>query len=134
GFLSASGMSIMKSTWALAAAVLLGTFAPGRTGESPETQIDFIRKLRAKGYGDLALERIEILQKQGDAALAPLLILESARTRMAQARDKPADQRLAMIDLARNELQGFVGKHAGKPEGVQAQVELARLTTIHGQA
>ncbi len=55
--------------------------------ESPDMELEFIRRLRGKGYNDFALERIERLKKLGNPALAGVLQLEQARTMLALARE-----------------------------------------------
>ncbi len=51
--------------------------------EAPDMQLEFIRRLRGKGYYDLALEQIERLK--ADANLAGPLELERVRTMLAIA-------------------------------------------------
>jgi hypothetical protein len=97
-------------------------------------QLDFVRKLRDKGYTDLALEYLEAWQKKAPPEMKAILPMEMARTRIALARDKPPDQRIALIKAARGELETFVKSYADKPEGVQARLELARLDTQEGKA
>lgn len=102
--------------------------------EAPERELDFVRKMRDKGYHDLALEYLQKLQKQGSPALKKYLPLEMARTRVALARNKEPEQRLGLFKAARAELSEFVKANPTGPEGVQARLDLARLVTLEGKA
>src|SRR5687767_3689035 len=84
--------------------------------EPPEAQLEFIRNLRAKGYGDFALEYIEKLKKTANPALLSSLQLETARTLLAVARDKEPEQRSGLFNAARAELESFVKKNPSGPE------------------
>src|SRR5262245_45234140 len=108
--------------------------ARAQSQETPETQIQFVRNLRAKGFADLALQYLEKLQKAPPAEVAAQLPLEMARTRIALARQKEPNQRAGQFDLARKELQGFLDKNPQSPEAPQARLELARLWAYQGQA
>jgi hypothetical protein len=123
----------MKRIGILLACLFVMTWS-AQAQEPPEMQLDFVRKLRDKGYVDLALEYLEGLNKSAPPALKAVLPMELARTRIALARDKPPDQRLALIKAARTELEIFVKSFADRPEGVQARLELARLNTQEGKA
>lgn len=101
--------------------------------ESPEAQLDFVRKLRIKGYHELASEYIDGLMKT-HPQLAGQLSLEQARSLVALARTRNLDQRMALFNQAGDKFRTFVKQYAGKPEAVQAQVELAKLIAYHGQA
>jgi hypothetical protein len=120
-------------------AVLLFPFGVSRAlaqgaQEPPEVRLEFVRKLREKGFVKLALEYLEKLQKAPPAEIAGQLPLEMARTRVALARaDEPA-RRAGQFDLARKELEGFIAKNPKSPEEPQARVELARLWAYQGQA
>lgn len=100
--------------------------------ENPETQLDFVRKLRGKGWHDLNKEYIEALGKTYPQ-LAGQLALEEARSLVALARLKSLDQRSAMFNQAREKFSAFVKQYAGKPEALQARLELAKLVAYHGQ-
>jgi hypothetical protein len=105
-----------------------------RADEPAETQMEFVRKLRAKGYGDLALEYLERLKKNPPPGIGPLLPLELARTRINMARDKGPGQRLALYAEARSELEKYLQAAAGKPEATQVRLEVARIATYEGEA
>ncbi|MCI0684530.1 MAG: hypothetical protein L0Y71_20655 [Gemmataceae bacterium] len=101
--------------------------------ESAEAQLDFVRRLRSKGYHDLASEYIDGLMKT-HPQLAGQLSLEQARSLVALARTRSLDQRTGLFNQARDKFQAFVAQHEGKPEAVQARLELAKLVAYHGQA
>lgn len=102
--------------------------------EPADKQLDFVRKLREKGYADLALEYLEKLQKEGRPEVKKFVPMEMARTRVALARTKEPEQRLALYQKARTELAAFVKANPTGPEGVQARLELARLVTQEAKA
>src|SRR5262249_53674283 len=83
---------------------------------------------------DLALAKLEELAKNPSPELAPLLPLERARTRVAMGRHKSPEERLALVGAAEGDLRDFIAKNAGKPETALAQLELARLAVVQGQA
>jgi hypothetical protein len=100
--------------------------------EAPDMQLEFIRRLRAKGYHDLALEQIERLK--ADTNLAGQLELERARTMLAIARDKTPEQRPPLFEAARTALVNFIQRNSAGTEGAQARLEMARLIAFQGQA
>jgi hypothetical protein len=102
--------------------------------EPVEMQLEFVRRLRAKGYNDLALEQIDKLKKLADPALTGVLQLEQARTMLAIAREKEPEARPALFAAARAELEAFVRKNPAGPEGAQGRLEIARLAALEGQA
>jgi hypothetical protein len=119
----------------LAALTLLGTLAhPGPAQEPADSELEFVRKLRAKGYVDLAKGYLEVMQKRNDPQLAGILPLEQARTLLAVAREKDAEQRFGIFSQAREFLKDYAAKNAGKPEAAQGTVELARLSSYEGLA
>jgi hypothetical protein len=99
--------------------------------EPPGMRLEFIRRLRAKGYSDLALEQIDKLK--GNPAVADVLPLERARTLLALARDKEPEQRQTLLSAAQAELDAFVRKNPSGPQGAQGHLEIARLAASLGQ-
>lgn len=102
--------------------------------ESAKAQLDFVRGLRDKGYVDLAIIQLEKLRGVPDAEVQAALPLESARLQLAQAKQKAPEQRAPFFDQASKDLQAYVKANAGKPEGVQAQLDLARLLSDQAEA
>ena len=95
-------------------------------------RLEFIRRLRAKGYNDLALEKIDELKANPDAA--EVVPLERARTLSALARAKDASQRPPLFAAARAELDAFVRAHPSGVSGAEGRLEIARLAAYQGQA
>jgi hypothetical protein len=124
----------MKRWLIVAVLVFLGAGLTLRAEEPAEKQLEFVRKLRDKGYADLALEYLEKVKKSGNPALATFLPLEMARTRIALSRDKEPEQRLALLNAARADLETFVSANPKGPDGAQARLELARLVSQQGKA
>ncbi len=119
----------------LFAAVLVAIQAyPAWAQETVENELEMVRKLRDKGWNDLAKLKIEDLQKRGDPSLNAALPLELARINIAIARLRDPDQRFALFTDARKQLQEFINKNPGKAEAALASAELARVTSYHGQA
>lgn len=105
-----------------------------RAQESVATELEFVQQLRAKGYSALAKEYLDQMAKRGDPKIMALLPLEQARTMIALAREKDAEQRAALFAAARIELQRYIKANTGKVEAAEASFELARLSAYHGQA
>ncbi len=124
----------MKRVPALLALVLALVPSAARGQEPVESEFEFVRNLRAKGFAELAKEYLDQMQKRGDPQVKELLPLEQARTLVAMAREKDTDQRINLIAEARTALAAYVKHHTGKLEGAQATLELARLGSLQGQA
>jgi hypothetical protein len=120
--------------YVFAALAMAMALAPVIAQEPAEAQLEFIRKLRAKGYADLALMKLEEWRKNPSPGLALQLPLELARTRLALGRDKGPEERLAIAATAEGDLNDLVAKHKGKPEAIQGRLEIARLAAFQGQA
>ncbi len=102
--------------------------------ETVENELEFVRKLRDKGWADLAKTKIEELVKRGDPALNAALPLELAEINIAMARQLDPEQRLALFTQARTQLQDFIKQNQGKGPAALASVKLARLTSYQAQA
>src|ERR1043166_1443188 len=118
----------------LLALILLAFAVPARGQEPVESELDFVRKMRAKGYIDLAKEYLDRMAKRNDPALAGILPIEQARTLLASAREKQPEQRVGIFNQAREFLKDYIAKNAGKPEAAEGALELARLASYEGQA
>lgn len=125
----------MRRSLSLLALVAIFLFPwPIRADEPPDVQLDFARKLRTRHYADLALEYLEKLRKTAPPALAPEVLLETARARVNLAQDKEPDQRAPLFEQARKDLEAFLAAHGEHPEAPRARVELAQLAALHGKA
>src|SRR6476660_7670901 len=80
--------ALMKALTKLSAlAALLLMSAPLAAQETEAMQLEFLRKLRAKGYSDLAMQYLDHLKQQKPSpAFAAQISLESARTQVSLAR------------------------------------------------
>lgn len=116
-----------------ALAVLALSAAPAAAQEKPEKQLEFVRALRARGLADLAMEYLEKLREKPDPAIAAVLPLESALTRIRLAKGQDAEQRAATVAAARAELEEFIKKNPTRPEGLDARLEIARLIAAQGR-
>jgi hypothetical protein len=129
------GRSFMRCILVCLLALGLGSAAvPARAQEPVESELEFVRQLRIKGYLDLANAYLEKMQARQDPKLAGILPLERARTLLATAREKDAEQRFGIFAQARDFLKDYTQQNAGKPEAAQGTLELARLFTYEGQA
>src|SRR5262245_8009470 len=123
-----------RVVFSLAALLLVQSASPIKAQEAPETQIEFIQRLRAKNYNDLAMEHIEKLAKTPKFPLANILQLESARTMLALAREREPESRPPLFAEARKVLEAFVAKNPGGPDAAQGRLEIARLAAYQGQS
>ena len=106
----------------------------GTPAQEPiDSELDFVRSF-TRGSVDLAKTYLELMQKRNDPRLASVLPLERARTVLAAAREKDAEQHFGLFTQARELLKDYTAKNAGKPEAAQGTLELARLSTYEGQA
>jgi hypothetical protein len=125
----------MKRFLLVLACAVVTAVVPVRADESPETVLEYVRGLRdTKGYADLALQYLEMLQKNPPPALKSVLSMELAKTRIALAKGKEPAQRLALLKAARDEMDAFVKANPDRPEAAKARLELARLASQQGKA
>src|SRR5271155_2343895 len=120
----------MKRILLLSCLALIGIGASTlRAQETVENELELVRKLRDKGWADLAKAKIEELLKRGDPALNAALPLELAEINIALARQMDPEQRVALFALARTQLQDFIKQNQGNGQAALASVKLARLTS-----
>lgn len=101
--------------------------------ETIDTQFEFVRKLRAKGFASLAMEYLDEMAKNNNPDVAKRLPLERSRTMVSLAREKEPSQRGAIIEAARTQLEDFIKTQQGKAEGSLARLELARVVLMQAQ-
>jgi len=123
-----------RSLSLLAVAVVFLVAWPAHADEPLEVQLEFVRKLRTRHYSNLALEYLEKLSKTAPPEMAPLLHLETARTKISLAQEKEPEQRAPLFALARSELEAFIKANGEHPEAAPARVEVARLAALQGKA
>jgi hypothetical protein len=119
----------------VAAAGLLGGAAAAPAQEASYTsELRFVRDLRARHYGDLALEYLERLKKNPSPELLRELPLELAETRLDGAADEPdTGKRLAIFAQARGEIEAFLKDNATHPRAGEAKLEIARVVVLQGK-
>lgn len=102
------------------------------------SQLDLVSGLRSAGMVDLAIMRLEELKKQPNLLLKEelaILPLEMARTRLEQAsREGEDSKRAALLAQARGEFDGFIKANPTHPMVATANVELARLESLHAKS
>src|SRR5438093_1547486 len=105
----------MKRIFLLSVLVSIGIGASSlRAQETVENELELVRKLRDKGWADLAKAKIEELLKRGEPALNAALPLELAEINIAMARQMDPDQRLSLFMQARTQLRDFIKSNQGK--------------------
>ena len=95
--------------------------------DAGEDSLDFVRKLRQKGYADLALEYLETLSKSPPPGKAEMVRTEQVRTRLALAVRQDLDTRLAACERARLDLDAIARKSGVAVDLGPARLELARI-------
>ncbi|PWT73845.1 MAG: hypothetical protein C5B46_04935, partial [Proteobacteria bacterium] len=126
---------IMKRLLAVVAIIaVLSAANPLNAQETVDNELELVRKLRDKGWNDIAKTKIEELLKRNDPKLNAALPLELARINISTARQLDPEQRFELFKSARELLQDFINKNQGKVEAALASVELARVTSYHAQA
>jgi hypothetical protein len=96
--------------------------------------LEFIRDLRGRGYSDLARQYLDKLVKTAPPALKKELELEIALTNMEAANDEPdSGKRLTLYAQARTAFQTFLKNNPRHPRATEAQLDIARATTLQGK-
>ena len=96
--------------------------------------LQFVRELRSRGYGDLAREYLDKLAKTASAALKKELPLERALTEMEAASDEPdSNKRIALYAQAREQFQVFLRNNPTHPRADETKLDIARATTLQGK-
>ncbi len=133
GFGIASSLGYCPLSFCLGLAALVLMHVPSLAEEPPH--LDFVRGLRAKGMPDLALQYLQKLSENPPPALAPLLPMELAKTRLEMAQTEPnAARRTAVQNAARGDLETFVKNNAKHPLAPEANLEIARIVASQGKA
>jgi hypothetical protein len=129
----------MKLPLASLTLVVLITTSPVTAAEPIELERQFISGLRSRGLAHLALEYLEGLEARAKtdpklaAEVSKFLPMEKARTRVVLARTAPLEKRADEYRDARAELEKFVKDNEGKPDAVQAEIEVARIVALQGK-
>jgi hypothetical protein len=100
-----------------------------------QTELEFVRGLRARGMPDLALQYLERLRSKSIPTLAAVLPLEFAKTRLEIAATLPeARNRAVLQQEARRELEAFLRSSPKHPLAPEAALQLARVSVLQGKA
>ncbi len=116
----------------------LGAIAPAaaRAADDPRFALAFVQGLRERGYYDLALDYMAELRadKNLPADVKAKLDYEEGRT-LTDAATHGSDPDVAkrQLDQARERLEAFIKANPGKPETVEALVDLAHLLYERGR-
>jgi hypothetical protein len=114
--------------------VVCGTTCSGQ--EAPHlAELRFVRDLRARHYGDLALEYLERLRKKNPSPeLLRELPLELAKTRLDAAEDEPdSAKRLIIYGLARAEIEAFLKNDPNHPRAGEAKLDIGHVVVLQGK-
>jgi hypothetical protein len=124
---------IMKRPVAFLVGGLLVLLVQPLQAEEPP-YLEFVRGLRAKGMADLALQYLQGLSQNPPAAIAPVLGLELAKTRLElAANETDFSRRVALQNQARAELENFVKNSVQDPLSADAALEIARISALQGR-
>ena len=100
----------------------------------PTNVYDLARGLRDNGQADLALEYLDSLVNKLPNGQQPELKLERAKARLEQANQEPVDAvRDDLIGVAKKEFEEFIIAFPAHPRVVEANISLARVTTLMGK-
>ena len=121
----------------LVAVLLAGGPAAAQPGPAYQSELDFVRDLRARRYNDLALDYLKRLEKNNPTPeLVQELPLEKAITRFEAAGEEPdSGRRLADYEQARADLEAFLAAkgNAQHPRRGEAQLAIARVLALEGR-
>jgi hypothetical protein len=127
----------MKRTYfllGLAVFLLAAIPAQGQDDYSPQEQLDFARKLRDKGYVDLAVEYLEAMRQNPAAASQPALLFELGKTRLMLAGQLDPEDRLGSIEETKTQMEEFLRKHGNTPEAALVRKDLNQITGDQARA
>jgi hypothetical protein len=118
----------------LIAVLALGAFVAVARAEEPP-HLDFVQKLRANHYPDLALEYLQKLAPTAPADMRPNIELEMARTQLDLARAEPdAAKKPALFAQARQKFEAFLKNNPNSAQASEAKLEITSLAVSQGKA
>jgi hypothetical protein len=125
----------MRKVVAFVAFAVLGlAVVPGMAEDPPH--LDFIRELRARNFGELAIEYLDRLKadKLTPNAIRDVIPLERGRIRMEQASNEfNVARRNSYYKSAREEFESFVKLRPNDPYAAEAKFEAARILALQGR-
>jgi hypothetical protein len=125
----------MKRTLLLAAAWTC--LAASVSAQEPvyQEELNFVQRLRAGDYKDLAEQYLQRLEKTASPELKAELPLELAKTRLAKAADEPdANRRMSLFLQAKSDLKKFVDANPTHARIGEAKLDLANVSVREGKA
>jgi hypothetical protein len=103
----------------------------GQAGADEPPYLEFVRRLRAQGMPDLALEYLQKLSAKPPRALADRLPIELAEARLDVARASVHDQERETFCLrSRQELSEFLRQGISPALAIEVEFELARIDAL----
>jgi outer membrane protein assembly factor BamD (BamD/ComL family) len=118
----------------------LGVIAPVvtvRAADDPRFSIGFVQGLRERGYYELALEYMAELRSSQDTPkeIRDRLDFEEGRT-LTDAATHGTDPEVVkkQLEMARGRLEAYIKANEGRPEAVEARVDLAHLLYERGRS
>lgn len=120
----------------LVAFLVLGTgiLAIARADDTPH--LEFVKQLRAKQYGDLALRYLDLLEKKAPPEIVAFLPIERASIYLDQAQQSTSPaERSRLYDKARDGFETFIKNSQGKNPALAAiaQLEASRILGLQGR-
>jgi hypothetical protein len=112
---------------------LVACTCKARADEPP--YLEFVRRLRAKGMPDLALEYLQKLSARPPRALADRLPIEVAEARLEVAQASVHDQERETLYLrSRQDLNEFLRQGVSPALAIEVEFELARIDALIGES
>jgi cellulose synthase operon protein C len=122
---------------ALALFGAIASIAPARAADDPRFVTNFIQGLRERGYYELALEYLAELRAAPDTPreIVARLDFEEGRT-LTDAATHGSDPEVVkkQLEMARGRLEAFIKANEGRPEAIEARVDLAHLLYERGRS
>lgn len=116
------------------AVLALGVLVAAARAEEPP-HLDFVQKLRASHYPDLALEYLQKIGPAAPANMRPSIELEIARARLDLARaENDAAKKPALFAQARQEFEAFLKNNPTSAQTSEAKLEITGLAVLQGKA
>jgi len=109
---------------------------PGRAADDPRFALSFAQGLRERGYYDLAIDYLADLRKDAETPpeIRARLDFEQGRALIdAATHGSDPDRAKEQLDQARTHLDAYIKANPGKPETVEALIELAHLLYERGR-
>lgn len=113
----------------------LGIFTVARADDTPH--LEFVKQLRAKQYGDLALRYLDVLEKEGSPEVVAFIPIERASIYLDQAQQSTnIAERSRLYEKARAGFETFIKNSKAKSPALAAiaQLESSRILAMQGRS